>query len=457
VIAPEDHERVKAKIAQRMEGIDPGKTEYQGVRKDGSRFPMLLHASSIVKKSEVVGLRGVITDLTERKTAEEEKARLLEQFYQVQKLDSIGRLAGGVAHDLNNLLSPILGYGELLRDDLGLGDPKREAVDQILSAGTRARDLVGQLLAFSRKQTLEYKPLSLNDTILDFEKLLRRTIREDIDLRIIASPGIRTIRADIGQIIQVIMNLSVNAQDAMPNGGTLTLETGITELDESYVADHPGSKAGHYVMLAVSDSGCGMDEKTREHIFEPFFSTKGDLGTGLGLSTVYGIVKQHEGNIWVYSEPGEGTTIKVYLPVAEGLPGKPQPAEKPRTEMAGSETILVVEDNNQVRVLADNILKRQGYNLLLAENGTEALALLAVNKGAVDLILTDVVMPDMNGRDLFSKVSQQYPHVRVLYMSGYTNEVIAQRGVLDPGVSFIQKPFTIEGLTTKVRDVLTGD
>ena len=287
-----------------LKGIDPGKTEYQGLRRDGSTFPMLLHASAIVKNDEIVGFRGVIVDLTERKAAEEERARLLEQFHQVQKLDSIGRLAGGVAHDLNNLLSPILGYGEMLRDDLRSGDPRRESVEQIVSAGSRARDLVGQLLAFSRKQTLEYRPLNLNNTILDFKKLLRRTIREDIELKIMPSPEIRTIRADLGQIIQVVMNLSVNAQDAMPEGGTLTFETSLVELDESYTMAHPGSKVGQYVMLAVSDSGCGMDEDVREHIFEPFFSTKGDFGTGLGLSTVYGIVKQHDGNIWVYSEPG---------------------------------------------------------------------------------------------------------------------------------------------------------
>ena len=278
VIAPEDHDRIKANIALRVKGIDPGKIEYQGVKKCGARFPILLHASSIVKNGGVVGLRGVIADLTELKTAEEEKARLLEQFHQVQKLESIGRLAGGVAHDLNNLLSPILGYGELLRDDISLGDPKREAVDQILRAGSRARDLVGQLLAFSRKQTLEYKPLSLNDTILDFEKLLRRTIREDIELRIITSPDIQTIRADLGQIIQVVMNLSVNAQDAMPDGGTLTFETAMVELDGSYVADHPGSKMRQYVMLAVSDTGCGMNAETQEHIFEPFFFHQGCSG-----------------------------------------------------------------------------------------------------------------------------------------------------------------------------------
>ncbi len=455
VIAPEDRDRAKTNISMRVKGIDPGKTEYQALRKDGSTFPILLHAGTIIKDEEIVGFRGVIVDLTERKAAEEEKACLESQIHQVQKLDSIGRLAGGVAHDLNNMLSPILGYGELLLDDFSPDDQRRENIDQILGAGYRARDLVRQLLAFSRKQTLEYKTLNLNKTIRDFESLLRRTIREDIDLEIISSPDIRTITADIGQIMQVIMNLSLNAQDAMPDGGILTFETALVELDAGYVADHPGSKVGQYVMLAVSDTGCGMDEETREHIFEPFFSTKGDKGTGLGLATVYGIVKQHEGNIWVDSEPERGTTFKVYLPVAGVKQVEIKNDEKkPVAELEGSETILVVEDNVQVRQLTDNILKRQGYKPLLAGSGSEALTILASHNRPVDLLLTDVVMPDINGKELFLQVAEKYPDIRVLYMSGYTNDVIAHRGILDEGVRFIQKPFTIQGLSAKIREVL---
>jgi signal transduction histidine kinase/ActR/RegA family two-component response regulator len=393
--------------------------------------------------------------ISERKRAEKEKARIEAQYRQAQKVEAIGRLAGGVAHDLNNILTPIIGYSELLLDDFSPDDRRRENINQILRAGYGARDLVRQLLAFSRKQTLKYEPLNLNKTIKDFEKLLRRTIREDIALEIIPSPDIGTVKGDIGQIEQVIMNLSVNAQDAMPDGGRLTLETALVELDGAYVADQANALSGSYVMLAVSDTGSGMDEDTREHIFEPFFSTKGEQGTGLGLSTVYGIVKQHEGHIWVYSEPGRGTTFKVYLPVADGTMVETKSDGTAVTGMEGSETILLVEDNEQVRDLTSAILRRQGYHLLVAGNGAEAVNLLASHSGPVDLLLTDVVMPDMNGRELFAAVAGKIPGIRVLYMSGYTNDVIAHRGILDKGVRFIQKPFTIQGLATKIREVLT--
>ena len=394
--------------------------------------------------------------ISDRKRAEKEKDRIEAQYRQSQKVEAIGRLAGGVAHDLNNLLTPIIGYGELLSGEFSLGDLRRESIDQIMQAGYGARDLVRQLLAFSRKQKLKYQPLNLNKTIRGFQKLLRRTVREDIELSIIMSPDIQTIRGDIGQIEQVIMNLFVNAQQAMPNGGKLTIETAMAELDEAYAADQPHTQVGQYVMLAVSDNGLGMDEETQEHIFEPFFSTKGEQGTGLGLATVYGIVKQHGGHIWLYSEMGKGTIFKVYLPVSEEMPIETHSEKETAVDMKGTETILLVEDNAQVRRLASVVLRRQGYKLLIAEHGDKALRLLRNHKGKVDLLLTDVVMPDMNGKELLTKVEEICPHIRVLYMSGYTDDIIAQRGVLDESARFIEKPFTVQGLATKVRAALTS-
>ncbi len=393
-------------------------------------------------------------EISDRKQAEEEKARLEGQYRQAQKVEAIGRLAGGVAHDLNNLLVPILGYGEMLVDDFSPEDARRESARQIVNAGFRARNLVRQLLAFSRKQALEYRTLDLNKIIGGFEKLLRRTIREDIGIKIILSPDIRTIRADIGQIEQVIMNLAVNAQDAMPQGGKLILETAMAELDEEYAASRPGVQPGSYVMLAVSDTGCGMDEETCEQIFDPFYSTKGEQGTGMGLATVYGIVKQHGGNIWVYSESGKGASFKVYLPVSEETHIEKKTLKKAAEDTHGSETILLVEDNEKVRGFIYTILKRMGYTVLKAENGAEALPVLASHAGQVNLLLTDVVMPGMSGKALFAKAAEKHPDLKVLYMSGYTGNVIVHRGVLDEGIAFIQKPFPVKALAAKVREVL---
>lgn len=420
---------------------DLGEVKY--VRPDGSVRIALLQSVPLNDRT----VFGLARDITERKELE-------ANYQQAQKIEAVGRLAGGVAHDLNNLLSPILGYADILEDRLAPGDERREYANQIACAGERARDLVGQLLAFGRKQTLEYRPLDINATIKDIEKLLRRTLREDIDFRIIVAPLIKSVRADAGQIEQVILNLCVNAQDAMIEGGELTLQTSEVELDEDYAADRPDCEAGQYVMLAVTDTGCGMDEKTCEHIFEPFFSTKGELGTGLGLATVYGIVKQHGGNIWVYSEPGQGTTFKVYLPVSDEAPVARKSEEKSLEELKGSETVLLVEDSQPVRDLGEMLLTEQGYRVLVAKNGADALAILEADNGPLDLLLTDVVMPEMNGKDLARRALDVHPEIRVLYMSGYTDEVIARRGVLEEGVQFIQKPFTAQGLASKVREVL---
>jgi len=402
-------------------------------------------------------MEGAVEDITERRRLEEEKARIEDQYRQAQKVEAIGRLAGGVAHDLNNLLVPILGYGELLMEDFDPEDARRESVKQIVSAGYKARDLVRQLLAFGRKQSLEYKTLDLNRIIGGFEKLLRRTIREDITIEIRPSPDIRSVRADIGQIEQVIMNLAVNAQDAMPEGGCLTLETDMAELDEEYAVSHPGVKPGVYVMLAISDTGYGMDEETITQIFEPFFTTKGEHGTGMGLATIYGIVKQHGGNIWVYSEPGKGATFKIYLPVSEDTHIEIRDVEKTAGDLRGTETILLVEDNEQVRKLANAILKRWGYTVLMAENGSEALSVLASAPDPVHLLLTDVIMPEINGRELFTKAAEKHPHLKALFMSGYTGRVITNHGVMEEGLNYIQKPFSSKALAAKIRDVLDND
>ncbi len=399
-------------------------------------------------------------DITEKKQAQEENARLQEQFRQFQRLESIGRLAGGVAHDLNNLLSPILGYGEMLLTGAGLDEDQRSKLDQMVDAGKRARALVRQLLAFSRKQMLEFTTIDLNELLQNFENLLGSTLSENITLRFKPAEGLPLFKGDSGQLEQVIMNLVVNARDAMPNGGELSIETAAVELDETYAKRRSGVTPGTYVVLAVSDTGCGMDEDTKKQVFEPFFTTKSaDQGTGMGLSTVYGIVKQHGGNIWAYSEPGLGTTFRVYLPVSAEL-------SIPRAQQAGargekrsqpnrSKTILVAEDEETVRNLVTAMLERQGYTVLVGESGGEAISIFDDQKWGIDLLLTDVVLPDMNGKSLYQKISDRDFRVPVLYMSGYTEEVIAYHGVLDSGVHFIQKPFSVSDLTAKIQDVLS--
>ena len=426
------------------------------------------HPVSMYRDERIVGWRenyvyklpsgeivAIYEDITERKQAEEERSQLEQQLNQSQKLESIGQLAGGVAHDLNNMLTPILGFGQLLLEKPDVDEERRKQLEEIMKAGRRARDLVRQLLAFSRKQTLEFKTIDINTLLMDFGKLLRSTIREDIAIKLIPAKSLPLIQGDVGQLEQVVMNMAVNAQDAMPDGGELAIETALVELDESYAAEHSEVTPGPHVMLAISDTGHGMDAEISKQIFEPFFTTKSkDRGTGLGLSTVYGIVKQHGGNIWVYSEPGKGTTFKVYLPVSGETLIEQEAEEKTHTATHGSETILLAEDDEIVRKLALTVLEQNGYAVITANNGTEALLALEAHDGPVHLLLTDVVMPEMNGRELFNRAIEKHPKLKVLYMSGYTDNVIAHRGVLDERVAFIQKPFNVNDLTAKIREVL---
>ena len=384
----------------------------------------------------------------------EDKAKIEEQYQQTRKVESIGRLAGGVAHDLNNLLTPILGYSEILMKKLKTDEVKINQVNQIYQAGSKAKDLVHQLLAFSRKQELEYKPLNLNTLIRKFEKLLKRTIREDISIKIFESHRAPVVLADPGQIEQVIMNLSVNAQDAMLDGGILTIEISVIELDNAPENKYHNIMPGNYVLLAISDTGCGINAEDQKRIFEPFFTTKGEYGIGLGLATVYGIVNQHRGDILVYSEPERGTTFKIYLPFTQRQVFKENLNKVIKTNFHGSETILVAEDNQQVMELTEIILKSLGYTVLVAENGSKALALLANYDSPVHLLLTDVIMPEINGKDLYDKAILTHKDLKVLFMSGYADKAIAHHNVIEKGSKFIQKPFSTNSLAKKIREIL---
>jgi PAS domain S-box-containing protein len=379
-----------------------------------------------------------------------------EQLKLVQRLEAIGRLAGGVAHDFNNLLSVILSYADFTLDGLPESDRLRGNIVEIKKAGQRAAGLTRQLLAFSRKQVLEPQVLSLNKVIAGIERMLGRLLGEDIDIEVHLAADLGSVVADPGQLEQVIMNLAVNARDAMPEGGKLTIETVNVDLDDDHAAEHVGGHTGRFVLLSVSDTGCGMDAETRKHIFEPFFTTKeAGKGTGLGLSTVYGIVKQSGGNVWVYSEVGQGTVFKVYLPRVDAPPVEiaPRPAAVPAT---GNETVLIVEDEPAVAALAERILRNAGYMVLTAAGSGDALALFEKHVGEIDLLLADVVMPQMSGRGLAERLVKLSPRLKVLYMSGYTDNAIVHHGVLEPGIRFISKPFAAAHLTRKVREVLDG-
>jgi PAS domain S-box-containing protein len=389
-------------------------------------------------------------DVTERRALE-------QQLQQSQKMEAVGRLAGGIAHDFNNLLMVISGYSEFLLDRLGPEPSLRAPAQEIAGAAARASSLTRQLLAFSRKQMLAPKILDLNIVVTENLKMLTRMIGEDIELVMVPATALGAVRADAGQIEQVIMNLAVNARDAMPSGGKLTIETSNVTLDHDQARLHPPLTAGSYVLLAISDTGAGMDFETQSRIFEPFFTTKGTKGTGLGLSTVYGIVKQSGGYIWVYSEQGKGTTFKIYLPrVAEAAQSPVQTGVLPEAFAGapGTETILLVEDEANLRYLARQFLEKQGYRVLDAADGALAMQIAQEREGVIHLLLTDVIMPGMNGRELAQRVLQLRPGTKVLYMSGYTENVIGHNGTLDAGVRLLPKPFTLRDLKNKVREVL---
>jgi len=435
----------------------PFAVEY--IKKNGSKLTAEISVS-LIRDSEGKpnGFRGISRDITERRQAEEERLSLQEQLRQSQKMEAIGQLAGGVAHDFNNLLTVIKGYSQLSRIDLKENDPLRGNIQEIEKATQRATDLTRQLLAFSRRQILDLKVLDLNVLLKDLDKMLRRIIGEDIELVTLLSGDLGKVKIDPSQIEHVIFNLAVNARDAMPSGGKLIIETANVELDEKYAHAHASVIPGRYVRLSVSDTGVGMTQEVKEKVFEPFFTTKEKgKGTGLGLSMVYGIVRQSSGDIWVYSEPGQGTTFKIYLPRTEEEADRPQKREDTDSFPGGSETVLLVEDDELVRNLANRLLKQLGYRVLEATNGEEALTVAKEHDGeTIHLLLADIVMPQMGGKALADRLKIPRPNVKVLYTSGYADNAIVHHGVLDPGTHFLQKPFSLKMLSHKVREVLDG-
>jgi hypothetical protein len=447
-IHPDD----RARVLEAFAGVSEQESvsvEYRWRCADGVYRWFLEQAVLVSALDEASGqVVGSWLDINERKGLE-------ERLRVAQRMEAIGRLASGVAHDFNNLLTVILWNAEIARDRLGEGNPMRQYVQEVHRAGERASSLTQQLLAFSRKQVLEPRVLSLNAVVHDMDRMLRRLIGEDVELAVHLEPQLGRVKADPTQIEQVIMNLAVNARDAMPAGGRLAIETSNVELDEGYAARHVAVRPGAYVLLIMSDTGEGMDPPTQARVFEPFFTTKErGRGTGLGLSTVYGIVKQSGGNIWVYSEIGHGSTFKIYLPRIEELA---EPLTRPPLRIdsfRGTETILLAEDEDMLRSLVHKVLTTSGYTVLEAPGGREALALAKSHPGPIHLLLTDVVMPGMSGRELADRLMEERSSTSVLFMSGYTDETIAHHGMLEPGVVLLQKPFTASGLLRKLREVL---
>jgi PAS domain S-box-containing protein len=437
----------KEKIKQTLEKKEFHSFETVQRRKDGSEIYLETNAAVVNYKGREAILI-INRDITERKLLE-------DQFRQSQKMEAVGRLAGGIAHDFNNLLTAIIGYSQLALRGIQADNPLLNNFEEIEKAGKRAATLTNKMLAFSRKQVIQPRVLNLNQVIADIEKMLGRLIGEDIEIAMFLSDRLWLVKADIGQFEQLLMNLVVNARDAMPQGGKLTIETNNVTLDETYARHHLNVTPGDYMMLAVSDTGIGMDAATLSHIFEPFFTTKAaGKGTGLGLSTVYGIVNQNGGHIWVYSEPGHGTTFKVYFPRVKGGVESVEQAESPADSVQGKETLMVVEDEDAVRNLVCQILRLRGYKVLEASNGVDALLLLEQQSEPIHLIITDVIMPFMSGREFADKAIHKYKDIKVLFMSGYTDEAILPHGVLNSGAAFIQKPFTTATLAQKVRDLL---
>jgi PAS domain S-box-containing protein len=452
-VRPDERESSRERCLTAIGGTPVGRAERRLLRVGGVEFPGEVHAASIVYDGEPAAL-AFFRDVTEQKQAEEERSRLEQRLRQAQKMESVGRLAGGVAHDFNNHLTVINGYCDMLLESLDPQDPLAQELGEIRAAGDRAAALTQQLLAFSRKQIVERKPIVVNQVVEEFGRLARRLIGDDIDVVTELDPALGVVMADRGQMHQVLMNLAVNARDAMPGGGRITVRTENADLDQTD-PEMQDRKPGRYVLLTVRDTGAGMGPEILQKIFEPFFTTKPmGVGTGLGLATVYGIVEQSGGFIRVASQVGNGTTFRIYLPRIAGnaqetdvRPAAPLPA-------SGHETVLVVEDQAEVRKLAMAILSKNGYRLLEASNGPEALELAAGFPGVIDLLVTDVVMPGMTGRELAGRLQTARPALKVLYTSGYSSDVIARQGMLDPGVVYLSKPFAPVDLAGKVREML---
>jgi two-component system, cell cycle sensor histidine kinase and response regulator CckA len=418
-----------------------------GRRHDGTEFPVEV-SLSYVEFEEGTFAIAFVSDISQRKQLE-------DQLLHAQKMEAVGRLAGGVAHDFNNMLTVISGYNRMILDELSTLDPLRGYAEEILKAADRAGALTQQLLAFSRRQVMQPRVISVNAVVAQTEKMLRRLIGEDVELLFGLAPDGGNIKADPGHVEQAIVNLAVNARDAMPLGGRMNIETANVHLDENYARTHMGVTPGDFVMIAVSDTGIGMDAETRRRIFEPFFTTKEKgKGTGLGLATVYGIVKQTGGDIWVYSEPNRGTTFKLYFPrVSE--PAVESGGPETQSTAGASETILVVEDEKAVRDLTMRMLERLGYRLLAAASGAEAIEVSRAFTGTIHLLLTDVVMPNMSGRQLADELAVSRPDMKVLYLSGYTENTVLHHGVLDANVEFLPKPFSREALSRRIREILS--
>lgn len=455
MLHPDDLPRVQREMLKLQNAPEGAMVEAEfRVRHRAGDWRWLTLRTTVFDRSpggEARQLLGVAIDVTESR-------RLREQVIESSKLEGLGRLAGGVAHDFNNLLTIIQSYAEMAQASLPDGHPARASIQQILIASEQASNLTSQMLTFARRGIISPKVLNLNDIVREAEAFLQRVMPENIRLVTVLSPDLWHVYADPTQIEQVILNLALNARDAMPEGGVLTIETANVTLDEVYVSRHAEVQAGDFVLLAVSDTGVGMDERTLARVFEPFFTTKETgKGTGLGLSTCYGIVKQAGGSIWVYSEPGKGTTFKVYLPRSLQTPAPSAEQTAPRKARTGSETILVVEDNDDVRAVAVESLRMHGYRVLEASSGEEALQIMSNLTEEVHLLLTDVVMPGMSGAELALELHQRYPHLKVLYTSGYTENVIVHHGVLNEGIAFLPKPYRPAELAQRVREVLDSE
>jgi two-component system, cell cycle sensor histidine kinase and response regulator CckA len=457
-IHPEDVSRIAAGLHRVITEGQPVEVECRSLAKAGMRWTQIYARPELDPQGlRVVGIIGSSKDVTDRKRMEQEQARLQDQLQQAMKMEAIGRLAGGLAHDFNNLLTGITGNADLALMDLDPADPLAATLREVTQAARSAATLTHQLLAFSRKQMIEPRVLNLNDLLANLQGMLARLLGEDIDLRLAPCEELASVKVDPSQFEQVIVNLAVNARDAMQAGGTLVIETANVELGQDYCGSHPGAEPGRYALLAVSDTGHGMSKEILGHLFEPFFTTKPKgKGTGLGLATTYGTVKQAGGSIEVYSEVGKGTTFKIYLPCVAEKAAKWTPESRGEDLPAGHETVLLVEDEQLVRDLAARILSRLGYTVLAAKNGGEAFMLAEARPGRIDLLLTDVVMPGMSGHELANRLAKLRPEMRVLYTSGYTENVIVHHGAIDEGVHFLSKPYSPQVLARKLREVLDG-